>query len=39
LLLVMALKLFSNPFPLNTFRNGARSELSIFNYVLHFLLL
>jgi EAL domain-containing protein (putative c-di-GMP-specific phosphodiesterase class I) len=23
----MALKLFSNPFPLNTFRNGARSEL------------
>ena len=25
--LVMALKFFSNPFPLNTFRNGARSEL------------
>jgi CheY-like chemotaxis protein len=23
----MALKLFSNPFPLNSFRNGARSEL------------
>ena len=28
LLRVMALKLSSNPFPINTFRNGARSELT-----------
>jgi hypothetical protein len=26
----MALKLFSNPFPLNSFRNGARSQLWYF---------
>lgn len=27
----MALKLFLNPFPLNDFRNGARSKITYFN--------